>query len=359
MTSLKLRDGVAATAIGALLMLVLDTHPAHADSLEPDLTAAERTVPSSVAEAGGIGQAWAYWRNAGTSTTSADARIRAVAPDDQVFQPSGQLAIRTASDDGRWVSIRPAIRIEQACELTNDGREISCALPSITIIGRLAVGIGTFVAPGADLTASWTTTSDATLAIDGTDVATSLHTFVGSRSTITNAVVPPRAGEQAVEGTAHPGSRIAVTLPSGIAGNATASRDGRWSMTLPEGFGVASVSFTDVSGRVEHGDDFYYNGYMFSAVREATLNVNRQEQVPRDDEGGVDVFIAQLLDAEGNPITGELIEITIAGDADLTIRSGVSDRNGEATFTVTSPAGAPYVLNTRSPGTGLEVAIAS
>jgi uncharacterized Zn-binding protein involved in type VI secretion len=358
MTSLKLRDGVAATAIGALLMLVLDSHPAHADSLEPDLTPAESTVPSSVGEAGGTGKAWAYWRYSGESTTSAGGRIRAVAPDDQVFQRSGQLVIRTASDDVRWVSIRPAIRIEEACEVSNDGREISCTLPSITISGRLAVRIGTFVAPGAAVTASWTTTSDATLTIDGADVATPLHTFVGSRSTITNAVVPPRTGEQVVEGTAHPGSHIAVTVPGGLASDATAGRDGRWSMTLPEGFGVASVAFTDVSGRVEQGDDFYYNSYAFSAAGEATLNVKRQDPVPRDDRG-IDVFIAQLLDAEGNPIAGELIEFTIAGDADLTIRSGVSDRNGEATFTVTSPAQAPYVLNVRSPRTGSEAGITS
>jgi hypothetical protein len=104
--------------------------------------------------------------------------------------------------------------------------------------------------------------------VDGTSVETALHTFVGSRSPLTNRVDEPEAGERTITGEANPGTTVTLTGAGDIAGGTTADTHGEWSIVLPEGFGMVEPRFTDVSGLEFTTSAFYYNSYTFTVSPE-------------------------------------------------------------------------------------------
>ncbi|MEO7018079.1 MAG: Ig-like domain-containing protein [Leifsonia sp.] len=254
----------AVTIVSTALMLATDTTAAHATvALKP----AHVTITGSIAEAGGIGQARAYWQNTSAATRFKSLSVKAQAPEGQTFQSSGSLVLRTLSKGASWVALPESATIEETCVLSADRRSLDCALPTPQLDqdAYYSIGFPTFVSPGAAVSSEPTSTSNATLTVDGVSVATALQTFVGSRSTLTNRVDEPEAGQRNITGQANPGTTVTLTGAGSVAGGTTADTHGEWSIVLPEGFGMVEPRFTDVSGLESTTSAFYYNSYTFTA----------------------------------------------------------------------------------------------
>jgi hypothetical protein len=251
-----------AAIVSAALMLMTET-PAHDAALKP----AHVRVTSSIAEAGGVGQARAYWHNLAGPAQLRDVSVRADAPEDQIFQSSGSLVLRTSSDGVSWVTLQDNPTLEHACTLSEKKRSIDCALPAAELDqgAYYSVAFPTFVSPGARVTSASVTTSNAILTVEGISVESVLQTFVGSRSTLTNRVDDPAPGHTTITGLASAGSTVALVGPNDIAGHTTSDASGRWSIVLRAGFGMVQPWFTDVSGRESATAAFYYNSYEFTA----------------------------------------------------------------------------------------------
>jgi hypothetical protein len=254
----------AVTIVSTALILATDTTAAHATAA---LKPAHVNITGSIAEAGGIGQARAYWQNIAAAARFKSLSVKAQAPEGQIFQSSGSLVLRTLSKGSSWVALPESPTIEETCVLSVDMRSLDCALPSLQLDqdAYYSIGFPTFVSPGAAVSAEPTSTSNATLTVEGASVGTALQTFVGSRSPLTNRVDEPEAGERTITGQANPGTTVTLTGAGSIAGGTTADTHGAWSIVLPEGFGMVEPRFTDVSGRESATSSFYYNSYTFTA----------------------------------------------------------------------------------------------
>jgi hypothetical protein len=254
----------AATIISAALMLAAEQPPAHASVA---LKAAPIKLTTGIAEAGGAGQARAYWIVGPEPAKLGSMSVTARAPEDQVFQPAGSLLLRTSTDGSTWVTLPGTPTLDDSCVLGDGNRSVSCSLPGVDLDSGTyySVGFATFVAPDARITSEPTTTSSALLDVEGARVEAALQTFVGSRSSLTNRVVQPACGERTIQGQAFAGSTITLTGDSGLAGNTTSDADGNWSIALPEGFGAVQPRFIDVAGQEHSASPIYYNSYTFTA----------------------------------------------------------------------------------------------
>jgi len=254
----------AATIISAALMLVVDQPPANASVA---VKAAQVKLTKAIAEAGGAGQARAYWVAGPQPAKLGSMSVTAHAPEDQAFQPGSSLLLRTSTDGSNWVTLPGTPTLDDSCVLRDANRSVTCSLPGVDLDAGTfySVGFATFVAPDARVTSEPTTTSSAILDVDGTSVETALQTYVGSRSTLTNRVVHPEAGERTIQGQAFAGSTITLTGDGGLVANTTSDAGGNWSIVLPEGFGTVQPRFIDVAGKEHSASPFYYNSYTFTA----------------------------------------------------------------------------------------------